>query len=100
LEPIRAQAEAASAMMEDFSTLYSAALEERINALRPTANAPSEVVWGEWTDRKGKRHEGYIRQHLANVSAHKTRSLGYRRQASSHGAERLPAKSLDQELPS
>jgi hypothetical protein len=42
-------------------------LKFRLEPIR-AANARSKVVWGESADRNGKRHKGYIRQHLANAS--------------------------------
>jgi putative transposase len=81
IEPNKAQDAALADMLRDFCGLYNAALEERINAFRPVANSRSEIVWGEWTDRKGKKHEGYIRRHLAKIPADNTRAVGYRSQA-------------------
>jgi hypothetical protein len=82
LKPSREQTTAAADMLGDFCSLYNAGLEERINAFQSTANARHEVVWGEWTDRKGKTHEGYVGRHLANVPADKTKRVGYGSQTS------------------
>ena len=68
IEPNRTQAAALTAMLGDFCSLYNAALEERINAYRKTANARNEIAWGEYKDRRGKIKEGYIRCHLAEVA--------------------------------
>src|SRR5208282_283054 len=68
IEPNRAQATALSAMLADFCQLYNAALEERLNAYRKTANARAEMVWGTFKTRRGEVKEGYIRQHLAEIA--------------------------------
>ncbi len=68
IEPNKTQVTALNAMLGDFCQLYNAALEERINAYRKTANARNEVAWGEYKDRRGKVKEGYIRRHLAEVA--------------------------------
>ena len=68
IEPNRAQATALAAMLADFCTLYNAALEERLNAYRKTANARNEVVWGTFKTRRGEVKEGYIRRHLAGIA--------------------------------
>lgn len=62
------QATALAAMLADFCQLYNAALEERLNAYRKTANARAELVWGTFKTRRGEVKEGYISQHLAAVA--------------------------------
>ena len=81
IEPNKSQAAALSDMLADFCRLYNSGLEERINAFKTVANARHEIVWGEWTDRKGKTREGYVRRHLAKVAADKTRAITYKTQA-------------------
>jgi hypothetical protein len=71
IDPNKKQIAAQSDMLADFCALDD---EQRISAFRPVANARSEVVWGAWTDRKGKRQEGYIGQHLAKAAADKPRT--------------------------
>ena len=67
IEPNATQATALDAMLGDFCQLYNAGLEQRVEAYRKTANARNEMVWGTWTDKRGREHEGYIRRHLAKV---------------------------------
>jgi predicted DsbA family dithiol-disulfide isomerase len=74
IDPNKKKIAALSDMLADFCALYNAALQQRISAFRPVANARSEVVWGAWTHRKRKQQEGYIGQHLAKVAADKTRA--------------------------
>jgi len=95
IEPNKAQGSALSEMLRDFCALYNAGLEERINAFRPVTNARCELVWGTFTDRNGKQCEGYIRQHLAKVTANKTRSINYKTQANDLPRLRLSCPNLD-----
>jgi putative transposase len=69
IEPNQTQAAALDEMLGDFCQLYNAALDERISAYKAVANARHEIVWGRYKDRKGVEREGYIRRHLATVTA-------------------------------
>ena len=62
-------------------TLYNAAIEERINAYRKTANARQQIVWGEFKGRRGDVLEGYIRHHLATPEKMDGSSIGYYEQS-------------------
>jgi putative transposase len=67
--PNQAQTAALSDMLGDFCQLYNAALDERISAYKAVANARHEIIWGTYKDRRGVEREGYIRRHLATVTA-------------------------------
>jgi hypothetical protein len=81
LNETRRQRREVDEMLGDFCWLYNSGLHERIEAFRPTANACSQTVPGTWVDRKGKKREGYVREHLAKIPTNKARRVTYKSQA-------------------